>query len=142
MCLVPFVYSFKPKRVSEIVHKLMPLPQVEGVFNFDVEKLICSPMTGSEKKDLIFQLLTLADTDNLHNQLKRQCALTDFLILREESELLLDTMETIVKKKAYQCKIIIRSILLLNKKDEKYFERTKVLVKSMVEGGWSSLSGD
>ena len=56
--------------------------------------------------------------------------------------MLLDILESIVKKKAYQCKVLIRSILVLNKKDEKHFERSKGLVKGMIEGGWCSLPGE
>lgn len=64
------------------------------------------------------------------------------MILSDGCEMLLDILESIVKKKAYQCKVLIRSVLVLNKKDEKHFERSKTLVKGMIEGGWCSLPGD
>jgi len=51
--IVPFVYSMKPKRISELLPKIIGLPLVDGVFNLDIEKLINS-QSGSDKKDLIY----------------------------------------------------------------------------------------
>jgi len=63
-CIVPFLYSMKPKRVAELLPKVMSLPQAESVFGFDIERLFQS---STEKKDLAFQTLTLADCENLHH---------------------------------------------------------------------------
>jgi hypothetical protein len=38
-CIVPFLYSMKPKRVAEFLPKVMSLPLAEGVFSFDIERL-------------------------------------------------------------------------------------------------------
>jgi hypothetical protein len=51
--VVPFIYSMKPKKISEFLPKIIGLPLVDGVFNFDIEKLINS-QSGSEKKDLVY----------------------------------------------------------------------------------------
>jgi len=51
-------------------------------------------------------------------------------------------MEAIIKKKAFHCKILIRSILILNKKDEAFFERTKSMIKSMLDNGLCQLKGE
>lgn len=63
-CIVPFLYSMKPKMVAEFLPKAMSLPQAEGVFGFDIERLFQS---STEKKDLVLQALTLADCENLHH---------------------------------------------------------------------------
>jgi hypothetical protein len=54
----------------------------------------------------------------------------------------MDVMEAIIKKKAFHCKILIRSILILNKKDEAFFERTKSMMKNMLENGLCQLKGE
>ena len=142
-CLVPFVYSLKLKRIIDLLPKVMGLPIVEGVFNFDIEKLMGISMTPSEKKDLIYQILSMNDSENSHNQLKRQIDLTNMLILQDDADLLLEVLELIIKKKAFHCKVLLRSILLFNKKDEsKYFDRTKTMIKNMLEGGLTSLTGE
>ena len=77
-CIVPFIYSMKPSRVSELLPSLMSLPHTEGVFSLDISRLLSS---SSSKKDLVFEALTLPDCDPIQHQLRRQVALTDLMIL-------------------------------------------------------------
>jgi hypothetical protein len=109
----------------DLLPKLMDLPEVEGIFNFDVERLMRVEMSQSDRKDVIYQMLTVPDCVNIHDQLRRQVILTDMMIQEEESDLLLEIMDLIIKNKAFSCKVLLRSILVLNKKEERFFERTK-----------------
>lgn len=40
------------------------------------------------------------------------------MIQKDFCEMLMDVLEQVIKKKVYSCNVLIRSILVLNKKDE------------------------
>lgn len=44
--------------------------------------------------------------------------MTDHMIQKDFCEMLMDVLEQVIKKKVYSCNVLIRSILVLNKKDE------------------------
>ena len=73
--------------------------------------------------------------------LKRQIAITDTLVLGPGIDLLLETLQLVVERKKWHCKVLIRSILIINKfdndngKEEGYFEKIKSLVKSLLDSG-------
>jgi len=120
-CIVPFMYSMNPKRVAEFIPKVMSLPGTDSVFDIDIERLF---EASTEKRELVYQVLTLPDCEQMQQQLKRQITLTDHMTLNDSCELLMEVLEQIIKKKVFCCKVLIRSILVLYKKDADNFERT------------------
>ena len=78
-------------------------------------------------------------SENQKLLLQRQIKITDSLILGKGSDILFETLKLIVDRKKWHCKVLIRTILLLNKVDESnekgYFEKTKQLIKKLLDSG-------
>lgn len=68
--------------------------------------------------------------------LKKQIYVTDKVQRLDKDDLLLSLLEQLINNKVWHCKILLRTVLMVNKKSHsKYFKQTYKLVKSMLESG-------
>ena len=68
--------------------------------------------------------------------MKKQIYLTDKIQSLDRDDLLLSQLDKLVKNKAWKCKILLRTILMVDKKDHsQYFKKTFELIKQMLKAG-------